>query len=501
MANKLEDIFRSYTNIVQLKLQKEARKPGLKEPLTLFTDKTMELRTLVDELENEAEFHQLVAETRSAFLGGYHGKSESAWRRAVKNFFRRSEYYCNFFEKKAPNADAAFQNYREAFQRRKIQITYLALMEFVYFAERSMDFGAFQVRQFSADELGAIFQNRVNEVFYPWAAVEVNQLQDYWFVCLIEHAPVPKLGWIDLDWDLSQADRVGIKYTGYPKAIETVLQQLALFDWQADWWKEPFAQGYKQQEKDLERGWLGFSIPPFVLKVHNNLLDFPRGAPDFSMLEREPFIDAQTGEEIGERPVVYIHLNKAETNSFKAFIQRTENFLASLRAKQYDWQFLEIALGNFIKAFFTGGLEQMLWHITVLEALLGEKGKGVTERLARRIASILGKSEGERKTLRKQFKELYSFRCDLVHGNPYQKQTYVGHLRNARNLARQTLLWFLHYLGTFQAGIPHYQPAESIPTREDILTLLDLDQNSRVRLSRLIDSLSSGFPYVREWIE
>lgn len=498
MADNLEEIFRRYWNAVQSKLQQRGEERRVeKGPLRLFVNKAMELRAEIDELENQAEFEQLVGKTNSSFSGDYHGKSEGAWQQAVKNFFRRSGYYIDLFEGKSLSVDAALHNYREALQRRETQISYFAPMEYVYFAERTMDFGAFHIRRFAAGELEAIFQNRINEVFYPWAVIDVKRLKDYWFVYLTEPAPVPRLGRIYVDW--SELKRVQVEYTRFPRAIEAALQQIVLFDWQADWWNGPSAYRHEQQERDLERGWLGFSIP-FVLRVRDNLLDSPSHVPDLSRLETEPFLDPQTGEEIGEVSVTYIHLNKNKTDAFKAFIQCTGSLLASLRAKQNGWQFLEVALGNFIKAFFAEGLEQMLWHITTLEAVLGEKGEGVTERLAQRIASILGRSEEERKAIRKQFKELYAFRCDLVHGNPFQKQTYIGHLRDARNLARRTLLWFLHYLGNIQAGIPGNQRAEGVPTREDILTLLDLDQNSRARLGWLIDTLPVGFPSVSEWV-
>jgi hypothetical protein len=453
---------------------------------------------MVDELESEDEFHQLVLETRSSFHGNYHGKSEWAWQQAVKNFFRRSVYYADIFEGKIVSIDAIFHNYREAFQRREIQVNYFAPMEFVKFSEKTMDLGTFHIRRFSSDELSTIFQNSINQVFYPWAVVDVKQFQNYWFLHLIEWVHAHKLGWIHIN--LSDIDRVGIEYTEHPKAVEFALQQLALFDWQADWWKKRSAHGQEKQNKDLEKGWLGFGIP-FVLTVDDNLLDSPKPAPDISKLETEPFTDAQTGEEIGVVPAVYIHFDKSETDEFKAFVQRTGNLLSSLRAKKNGWQFLEVALGNFIRAFFSEGLEQMLWHITALEALLGEKGEGVTERLARRIASILGKSENERKAIRKQFKELYDFRSDLVHGNPFQKQTYVGHLRDARDLSRRVLLWFLHYLYKIHSGIPFNHATENVPTREDMIILLDLDQNSRNHLRWLIDILPSEFPYVSEWVE
>jgi len=168
MANKLEEMFRGYTDTFRSKLQKRSEK----------------LRDVVDELESETEFHQLVVETRSSFSGDYHGKSEGAWQRAVKNFFRRSCYYADVSGGKPRSVGEIFRKYCGAFERREILVSYLAPIEYVYFAERSMDFGLFQIQCFAADELKAIFQNRVNEVFYPRAAIDVKQLQEYWFIYL-----------------------------------------------------------------------------------------------------------------------------------------------------------------------------------------------------------------------------------------------------------------------------------------------------------------------------
>lgn len=367
MPDKLDEIFRTYTEAVEAKLRNKTETPRREARLRLLPNKAMELGASVDELENAAEFYQLVLQTRSSFSGDYHGKSESAWQRAIEDFFRRSGYYTDVSEGKSLSVDTALSNYREAFQRREIQITYLAPIEFVRFAENSMEFGTFQVRRFAADELEAIFQNTVSEVFYPWAVIDAKRLRDYWFVHVTEIVPAPQIGEVRIPWDL--IGRVDIQYTGYPKVIESVLQQLALFNWQIDGEKETPTS----QEKDLETGWHGFHIP-FVLRRSDHLLRSPWVAPDLSRLETESDFDPQTGEEIGERPTVYIYLDEDQTESLKTFIQRTGKLLSGLNVQQNGREFLEIALGFFIKAFFAEGLEQMLWHVATLEALLGEKG-------------------------------------------------------------------------------------------------------------------------------
>ena len=494
MLNKLKEKICGYIDTVQSMFLKERENFRMRGSLRLVRNKAKILPDLVNELEEEDEFNQLVMETRSVFLPYHDEWDYHEWNRATKHYFRRSGYYDDLFEGKKPNFDATLKNYEEAFQRREIKITYLAPMEWVQFAESTMNFGTFQIRRFTTDELSEILWNRVNDIFYPWAAVNVNRLQDYWFIYLMVPAnPLVSRISEPVDWDQMVLAR--IEYTSYPRAIESALQQLALYDWQPDGWKGDLISG----EEDKERGWLGFKIP-FVLTADDYLLGYPRSAPDLSTLERGVIGETPIGEII-EGPLIHNHLDEIETNSFNELIQHAGSLLTKIRVDQNEWQFLEIALGYFVKAFFAEGLEQLLWHIVVLEALLGEKGEGVTERLARRISSILGRNDKERKSIRKRFKELYDFRSELVHGKQFQKQTFIGHLREGRDLARRAIIWFLHYLGNIKAGIPQEQLAEILPNREDILSLLDMDEKSRLRLSRLIDSLPEGFPYIPEWVQ
>jgi hypothetical protein len=175
--------------------------------------------------------------------------------------------------------------------------------------------------------------------------------------------------------------------------------------------------------------------------------------------------------------------------------------LADITTGSKDWRFFETALGYFVKAFCSEGFEQLLWHITTLEALLGEKGEGLTEKLARRISAILGNTNQEKKALNRQFKDLYDFRSTLVHGGNFKKQVYVGHLREARSLARKVLLWFLHFLSNFQRGISEGRLQERLLTRQEMLTIMDIDCENRARLVHLMRQLPETFPYVPEWIE
>ncbi len=231
MADNLYKAFRNYTDAIQSKLQKRSEKPNVKAPLRLVINKTWELQDKVDELENGDEFRQLAKETLS-LLSEDHRKRQSAGQAVVKQFFRRSSYYLDIFEGKRPNFDDTFQKYCEAPKRQKINISYLAPMEFVNFAE-PLEFDAFQVRTFSLDQLKTILSTTVNEVFYPpWSHIDVEQLQlqNYWFIYCTEQVPVSEVDHhIPVDWD-SILGHVRIKYTKHPRAIESALHKLALYN-------------------------------------------------------------------------------------------------------------------------------------------------------------------------------------------------------------------------------------------------------------------------------
>jgi hypothetical protein len=493
--NRLIKLFRKYTDIVQLSLLGLGKKRSINGMLRLIANEQLELQAAVEILESEEIFHQLTLETLSTdpvrrSLGS---KNEMFFQKEVKNFFRRSSYYINIFEGKKVNTENIFQIYLAAFQRQEIQVNYLAPMELVEFAEEIMDFNTFQIRRFSATDLDEILGNRINKIFYPWATIDLEKLKGYWFICLKEIIPGHRLSHPILN--LNDLNIVDNKHTNFPKPLEVVLQQLTLYDWQPDFWRDS-SERERQLSIDLDKGWFGFIIP-FVLISHDDLLSSPRPTPNISELEKQPVINSNTGEEIGESPTIYINLDKSETEQFKTFIQRIREPLIRLKDKKNDWLFFDVALENFIKAFSSEGLEQLLWHITTLEALLGENKSGITDLLARRVASILGRSEKERKNIRGNFKELYIFRSNLVHGKSHKPKTYQGHLRYARDLSRKVLLWFLSYLNEVQAELP---PDHEIK-REDLLILIDLDRSSRINLNKLLNIFPAEFPHISKWIE
>ncbi len=503
MTKNIKNKFCDFIYLSQKKFLEYHNKANMLKRLYNLTNYKNELvfTSTVKELDKSSEFDFLVEETSNLYSGDYHGKNKSAWEQAVKNFFRRSGYYIDLFEDKNIDNDDLFRKYYESFKQHKTEIIYLAPLEFVDFKPDNlvMDFGTFQIRKFSKNELEIIFQNQINEIFYPGAVIDLDLMQNYWYIYFTQEEEITKIGYINLGLDFNSLEKVKSKYTNFPQALEQKLRILSLYHWQADWWKKDTIQ--EQTEKEV--GWFGFKIPVFF-KINKSFIVDPNHIPDFKReLLTEPVYDVK-GNTIGEVPTMYIHLNEEETNSFKVFTKETTKIINGIDINKNKWIFLDIALGYFVKAFFTDnfekGLEQLLWNITALEALLGEKNNDLTESLAWRISIILGTTQNEKKKIKKQFKELYNFRCELVHGSHFKEEIYIGHLRLCRDFVRKTILWFLHYLYFIQKEILEKENYQINIKRKDVLNFLDLEPHSRENIKNLSNKIPKDFPQVKGWL-
>lgn len=481
-GNVLEKAFSDFTAVARTKIEK--RGTSRLKTRMVYLDETVELRAKIDELEQTNEFQSLLDTTFSVFSeDGYHGKSKPFWLPKVRNFFRQSGFYIDIFEEKDLSQDYLLGKYVGAFQARHVKRTYLVPLDGVRFGKEHINCGSFQIQQFTSDELSAIFGNRVRKVFYERTAVDVEQLQRYWFLSVTEEVPARKL---KLEFNWPSSNRVKVEYTSYPICVQEALQLLVTYHWQADYWRRSL---------NGEDGW-GFKVP-VVVHIDDDLRAYPGPAPDLSLFE--PWtpvsltgVDEQTGErvyEVDDEPEFWIQLESEETENLESSMQALNPIANSVRTRGKDWPFVEVALGFFVKAFFSNGLEQLLWHMTVLEALLGKKGQSVEERLAPRVASILGRTSEEAKTIKKEFLKLYDLRSDLVHGRPFKSSVDQKDLLQARQLTRQIVIWFLYFLHHVVMSVGTSEPHSKLPAREELLILLDIERDGTESLKAVLHTL------------
>ena len=192
-------------------------------------------------------------------------------------------------------------------------------------------------------------------------------------------------------------------------------------------------------------------------------------------------------------------LDQPTAVQFASLTAGTSQVIACARRLNTRW--VDTMLGFLLKAFTSHGLEELLWHMTAIEAALGEDvDGGLTKLLGSRVALILGPTEAKRKAIRKRFGELYKMRCNLVHGNAEvgDQRVDFGHFIDARQFSRGVVLWVLRYMnhvyGILQGRI------EDAPTREDMLKVLDTSKPARGRIMCLLKETPAGFPNVDDWV-
>lgn len=543
--DKLRKAFEDYLNVLRKEFAKPIDEDSLREIVFReFVNRYTDLNSMINSLEEYPAFHRLASVSQTAFMGKAKCIAllmlncnrvfrkpvldNALWVAAISNFFRRSGCYNSFYDRKEVDSEKLFIGFCSSLKKDEIEITYLIPLEGVRFNNTSMDFQGFEVRQFTESELKSFLQNNINEAFYKWAVADVSLLTNYWFLRLKEIVPVSE----QIQSYFESEDRiVPSKFKGYSSTVQRALQVLSLYSWgnkgkaaddefddelidfeeateliTEEEAKKKKAEIKKTHIKGIRGPFKPFNCP-FIFDLDDNLINFPSKKSSLSIPQNDGLLskisllaDDEIAKEFGAetpfpmRPM--LHFDESETNHFETKIREIKEIIDNL-STDANFEFISIALGYLVKAFFSEGLDQLLWHIAVLEALLGEKEE-IRNRITRRVAIILGDTEAKREALRKQINELYDFRSDLVHGNKFRKDVEAEHLWVARNLAQKTLLWFLNYLNFLKEN---QKESSKLPDRDEILLLLDLKEKKKLYVKELLDSLPQGFPNIKEWVE
>jgi hypothetical protein len=476
LGDEVKTAFMGYVEKAGLHLR-ALSSPRPSGSLHVLLNKNSRLRNAVDELEETAEFNRLIealdgALARNEFERGTHGLHTFE----IKNFLRRSGFYSAAIEAEehVTRADALLTKFQNALEIRKIRYTYLALID-VAFAEDRVTFADFAIRRFSSCELSADFQNGINQVFYPYAALDTQTLADYWFICAKEEVEESPFAF---ERSEEASPPVRRKFSSFPRPVEAAVGKLALYSWES--------------LSDKEH-WSGFDVP-FVLVLTDNLLEHPAAAPKVDILARRPCFDPQTGEERGDEPDFAFQMGVSETSGLEGFIRGTES-LATTIGEVPAWDFLDRASGYLVKAFFSEDLEQLLWHIATLEALTGQSDRAIAS-LRERVSLICQQADQGKKSVMNKVNRLYDLRSSFVHGSKISENESAERLFEGRSLARRTLVWFFHYLAHVRA---QFVGIENLPQQKDLLRLLDLGQGDVPKAKQVLQNLPIDFPPVTGW--
>jgi hypothetical protein len=436
-------------------------------------------------LENSPEFAELSKHTLKEF--NKDKSFASIWQHHITTFFRWSGLYERIFEGAGINREEICSLYAKEITAESGQWVCLAPIELVEFPEQPLKFDDFAIQSFTAEELKSLLKQRTCKLFYPWAEVDTYRLSQFWMIVCTEEKPISHSGL--LVW----GEKIKPKYSPFSGKLKNAFRILSLYKWRDQ---------YSPDENLLlsdDAGLLSLNICPslpFTIQIPQGFLDNPPAAPDLSDLPMEPTMD-NFGEEVGEHPYVAFDLSGSETE-FRDFVKNINPLVEKIKQVP-QWQFIDVALSFMEKGFSDSGLEQLLWHITAVEALMGEDKSGLTSLLKKRVSYILGNTEAETAKIKKVFQKLYDLRSEFIHGNEKLLDPKVVHhdLAQAREMARQTALWMLSYLNHVLSECEKNKA--ELPTRDNLLAVLNLDEKSRTQTANILACLPSTFPRVPSW--
>lgn len=268
---------------------------------------------------------------------------------------------------------------------------------------------------------------------------------------------------------------------------------MVLFDWRRNEAYFNEYPGLKEEEIPL----IQFSIP-FFYTTEDSLLITPQ---KFKLFMTH-FYELKIYESIQ-----ILKLDDNETKAFVEFIHKMDKLYLNL--KNFDKKeifVLEKAMDYYVKAFFSQGLEEILWYIACIEALLGDKGdkeKGIIKGITDRINGILSQNKKEKIENEKFFKELYDFRSKMVHGKLIKKFREYKHFHNARKFARIAIIWYLNLLNQINQMTEKQYDKENIKKikMNEFVYLIDYFISTKGKFNFFLNDLPEGFPYIEDWIK
>ncbi|TAN64366.1 hypothetical protein EPN18_00265 [bacterium] len=452
--------FVSYAKAVQ-KTVRETKDGG--SLIALGTFHPRHFLDILKKLEKSAEFIKLGAK----FSNAYGGRSSHSAINKLQNYFRRSRLYLDIIHGNQIDFNDRFEELWSAFNEKTVKETTISPINAIDFKEELIDFDKFKIRKFSKDELYDLLDQEVCEAFYPHAVVDTTMLSWFWHITEERVKPNKKVNLAVIDMGFAWGDMFRVQR----EPSDRTLQLISLFDWGN-------ASTHVPHEKKKEAFWFIPFTVAFKHTVSNDRIKLPNGSPDLAKLYLKTYLDS-SDEEI-EGPGSEVYLTDSNLSVFKDVVKIAQDFLEDIDLRKCKWEFLDLAMSSLAKAFLSDGIEQLLWNMVALEALIGEKYE-TTEKMLRRLGLIWGGREAKKiKEIHQEFNELYGLRSSLVHGSKFEvngkKENDFSRddLRLARDYARKTVLWFIYWLSYIHKELNKNSiPLNEYHKQKDLLLLLD----------------------------
>ena len=302
----------------------------------------------------------------------------------------------------------------------------------------ALQFGEARVAKFPAKDLETRFDApRLARVFPSQSLESVRLAQFHWLVVeeKVELVQEPELRAVPgLDFDmLKDFGEIDPHLGRFPTAVENALFFLILAPWEA----------YSTMP---QVDWRAFRVP-WIYTLDEDLFVFPGRPPSADSLSLEPwYVEDADGKSIElERPTVLQLSNSAQAG----VASLTDTAWKDLQAARKTPLFQTPIVHFFVRAFLSDGMDEVMAHMTALEAAVGLEsdqrssrrqrpdphlGLPARERIANRIAAAVGNAQA-----RQEYLSLFDIRSAYIHGRAGLKPVSTDDRVLARRLARQVI--------------------------------------------------------------
>ena len=350
------------------------------------------IRVAAEQAEKSEEFKTLqvlaaaVAQRKPEALVSVH---------ALEHFFRRSGAYLAIAEGKDVSPEPLAEKLEKALTATgSIRVRHLVSLPWaaVEGGNLPIDAGWIRLRRYTAQELAALFENKVRLVFYPESALDSSELQLLSMECWLEVDDSEVLrppGFVAVDFGILSG---ALTFTDLPPKLEQALAIVILLGWEAE-------------QPDRSSWWSGLPLGTrFTLR--ESLFERPSrlipGAHAFDILDSQP-----------ELSITQYRCHRIR--ELPALAQRVEALLASDEARFIPQTVLRYLLKA---ALGTGGpskkVDQLVNHVIAMDALVGQAASAGRGAIARRIAALVGDTAGQ--AVQRRVRDLYELRSALLHG-------------------------------------------------------------------------------------
>jgi len=285
----------------------------------------------------------------------------------------------------------------------------------------SVRFGPWRIQSFDSVELGNLVGLARLDRFGHTRVIDLKRLSLFRWAVLEESVPVHsenRLRYLFRGWD--DIGKVRHVRRQFEPAIERGLFVLSLYPWE------------DHTEADYVT-WQPFQFP-WVYTVKHHVFAAPQAAPDPDSLTWTTRF-TQEGEDF-EAPAV-IDFDTRTLGDLEQNLREVWDRVESLASPKWDGTdaFNPLIERFFLRAFGDEDLDQLLWHVTTVDAAVGLKEWRSTKAIERRIGTLLQDIENG-----KAFDKYFNIRSGYVHGRQlHDPNLWQRDLAGARRLARRVV--------------------------------------------------------------